>query len=78
LDNLLTILKSGSVNRKPVVVKNIEDARNLADTLPTDKICPIFTVSSVTGDGIDLLTAFIGLLRPRDSNKSIKSPTDPI
>jgi GTPase len=35
-------------------------------------------VSSVTGEGVNILTAFIGLLKPRENNKSIKAPTDPI
>lgn len=31
----------------------------------SERICPIFSVSNVTGEGLDLLTMFLNLLTPR-------------
>jgi len=78
MDNLMKILKSGGCNRKPIVVKTDEDLSTCAGALATDRICPIFTVSSVSGENIDKLTKFISLLRNRNqTNKFIKSTNEP-
>lgn len=78
-ETLMTILKSGGVNRKPIVVKTEEDIKTCAETLSTDRICPIFYCSSVSGEGVDSLISFISLLKNRDStNKLLRPPTDPV
>lgn len=77
-ETLMTILKSGGVNRKPIVVKTEEDIKTCAETLSTDRICPIFYVSSVSGEGVDSLISFISLLNNRNStNKLLRPATDP-
>lgn len=79
LETLLKILKSGGCNRKPIMIKTNEDLTTCAEALATDRICPIFSVSSVTGENIDKLTQFISLLNNRNqTNKFIKSTEDPI
>jgi GTPase len=78
-ETLMAILKSGNVNRKPIMVKTEEEIQISAKGLGTDKICPIFRVSSVTNDGVPELTKFMGLLKSRNkTNKLIKSPSDPV
>ena len=79
MDTLMKILKSGGCNRKPVVVKTDEEIKVCAGALATDRICPIFTCSSVTGQNIDKVIQFIGLLNDRsEANKSIKSTEDSV
>lgn len=51
----------------PVLVKTQKDAQRIKDKMATGKICPIFSVSNFTGDGIELLRNFLGAL-----NKPIK------
>ena len=51
-DTLIKILKSPGCNRMPVVVKPDDDVAPYALALDKDKICPIFSVSNVTGEGI--------------------------
>ena len=47
--------------------------------IQTNEICPIFQVSSMTGQGYDLLTQFINSLKSRKSQmKSIGSDQDPL
>ena len=79
MDALMKILKSGGCNRKPVVVNTDEEIKVCAGALTTDRICPIFTCSSVTGQNIDKLIQFIGLLTDRNqTNKMVNSVDDPI
>lgn len=78
-ETLMTILKSGGVNRKPIVVKSNEDIKTCADSLISDRICPIFYCSNVTGEGIESLITFISFLKNRNTtNKLLRSPSDPV
>jgi len=43
----------------PVLVKNKDDVIQVAKSVAQGKICPIFTVSSLSGDGIDHLRNFL-------------------
>ena len=46
----------------PVHIKTAADVDKVTDTVATGKICPIFTVSSCTGEGIDVLRTFMSKL----------------
>ena len=65
LSDLGAILRTPAVNRKPIVVKSHGEVEAVAETLASGKICPIFTVSCVTGDNMDNLTRFMYLLKTR-------------
>lgn len=58
-------------------VTNSKEAITCADAILGDKICPIFQVSSVTGEGVEDLRTFISYLKPRHienaSNSIIKT-----
>lgn len=78
-ETLLKILRSGGCNRMPIMIKTEEEVIKCASALATDRICPIFSCSSVSGEGIDRLTHFISLLNNRNhTNKFIKSVDEPI
>lgn len=64
-DTLIKILKSPGANRMPVVVKPDDDVLPYALSLDKDKICPIFSISNVTGEGIEKLKLFLSLLTSR-------------
>ncbi len=79
LDSLLKILKGGGVNRKPIIIRSEEDVPAGAEGLGSDRICPIFSCSCVTGEGMDKIVKFISLLSNRNkTNKFIKSFDSPI
>lgn len=79
LESLMKILKSGGVNRKPMMVKTNQDVTFGAENLWSDRICPVFSCSSVNLDGIDKLTRFISLLTNRNkTNKLIRSVDSPV
>jgi GTPase len=49
INTLLKILKSPQVAKTPMLVGQEDDVTVLAKSLPSKKMCPIFTVSNVTG-----------------------------
>jgi len=68
---LTYLLKHGNnlSQLQPYVVQKEEDLVKAADMFIEKSICPIFAVSCVTGENIDLLKKFLNILPPRLSNK---------
>ncbi|CAF5134018.1 unnamed protein product [Rotaria sp. Silwood1] len=68
---LTYLLKHGnsSTHLLPYVVQTEEDLVKSADMFVEKTICPIFAVSCVTGENIDLLKKFLNILSPRLSTK---------
>lgn len=61
---LVKVLKSPGCRLKPVFVKNEGMAAELATNFTSEKAAPIFTLSSVTGESLDLLKTFLNVVRP--------------
>ncbi|KAG0076275.1 hypothetical protein BGZ90_008910 [Linnemannia elongata] len=59
---LTKILKSAGCRKIPMFVKTHEDVVVTAGNFVSDRICPIFQVSNVTGEGLDLLKNFLNVL----------------
>ena len=60
LQVITRILKSGAAGRKmPMVVKTEDDVVTAAREVGNKKMVPIFFVSNVTGEGIDMLKQFL-------------------
>ncbi|KAF9958370.1 hypothetical protein BGZ72_000436 [Mortierella alpina] len=59
---LTKILKSAGCRKIPMFVKSHEDVVVTAGNFVSDRICPIFQVSNVTGVGLDLLKNFLNVL----------------
>lgn len=80
IEELKSLLKTNAVNRKPVMVTNDSEIQICADALVSDRICPIFVVSSVSGENIERLSKFIYLLKTRnlynDMIGSIDAPVE--
>jgi len=64
LRQLEAILKSPGVKRVPLRVQEGDDAITAASNLGSRQVTPIFTVSCVTGQHLDLLKQFLNLLPP--------------
>jgi GTPase len=71
LDDLKKILKTNAVNRKPLMITSEAEVQKAAEAILTDKICPIFAVSSVTGESMNLLTRFLFLIQSRNHINSM-------
>lgn len=62
-------------NTTTKVMRTREDVINLHDKIVSNRIVPIFLVSSVSGKNIDLLTLFLNLVQPTiifDPNKYVR------
>ena len=59
-----TIAKCLRANGKmPYPVKDLTQAETAADSIVSDRVVPVFAMSSVTGQGVDLLRTFVNRLR---------------
>lgn len=62
INTLTKILKGSFCNLKPILVKDAKNLDKISESLPSKTICPIFSVSNVSGAGIELLKQFISKL----------------
>lgn len=69
LQNLESLLKQVGSRRVPLVIKNIDDVITAGANQLTENVVPIFCVSSVTGEGLELLLKFLHVLPPGISTK---------
>lgn len=71
------ILKSPGCRKTPVFVKSSEVAVRLSTTFGQEKLCPIFQISNVTGEGLDYVRTFLNLLPASESDKAKFAPDEP-
>jgi GTPase len=57
------ILKSPGIKKITVFVKDMDDVLLSSQNIFSDRICPVFQVSNVSGVGLDLLVKFLNLLQ---------------
>ncbi|KAE8350970.1 P-loop containing nucleoside triphosphate hydrolase protein [Aspergillus coremiiformis] len=65
LSQLNKILKSPGARKIPIFVKDMEQTINTATQFVSQRICPIFQVSNVTGENLDLVRTFLNILPHR-------------
>jgi len=81
LDYITKVLKSTGTQKLPVVVRESDDIEVYAESILFDRICPIFCVSNVTGEGIKQLRLFMSMLMSRSGqqlNTTFKSSSDKV
>ncbi|KAF9474221.1 GTP-binding protein 1 [Pholiota conissans] len=62
IKQVVKILKSPGCRKNPVFVQSMETAVEIATSFGSEKLCPIFQISNVTGQGLDFVRAFLNLL----------------
>ncbi|KXS18255.1 P-loop containing nucleoside triphosphate hydrolase protein [Gonapodya prolifera JEL478] len=62
ITQITKILKSAGCRKIPMFVKNEADVVDVVDKFVSERICPIFQVSNVTGVGLPPLLLFLNLL----------------
>ncbi|KAJ3187574.1 hypothetical protein HK101_009353 [Irineochytrium annulatum] len=62
IKQLSKILKSSGCRKIPIFVKTVGDVLIAASSFISERICPIFMVSNITGEGLDLLKLFLNVL----------------
>ena len=67
------------VKRSAEIIRPEDDMNKVASLFKTGSICPIFSISNVTEEGLPILKAFLSVLNSRiNSNPMFKSPKDPV
>ncbi|KAF9501481.1 GTP-binding protein 1 [Pleurotus eryngii] len=66
---VVKILKSPGCRKVPVFVKSTEVAVELAQCFGREKLCPIFQLSNVTGEGLDHFRTFLNLLPSSEADE---------
>ncbi|EQK99147.1 hypothetical protein G6O67_001400 [Ophiocordyceps sinensis] len=56
------IMRSPSARKVPTFIKNRDDCINTATQFVSHRICPVFQVSNVTGENLDLVRTFLNIL----------------
>ncbi|KAF2885616.1 hypothetical protein ILUMI_20558 [Ignelater luminosus] len=69
LQSLESFLKQVGSRRLPLVIKNLDDVITAGANQLKENVVPIFCVSSVTGEGLELLLRFLYVLPPGASSK---------
>ena len=69
ISQLSKILKSQGCRKLPFFIKSKNDVIKTALNFTGERICPIFMVSNVTGEGIDLLRLFLNVVPSRIANE---------
>ncbi|XP_050313463.1 GTP-binding protein 2 isoform X2 [Anthonomus grandis grandis] len=67
--NLESFLKQVGSRRVPLVISSVDDVITAGANQLCENVVPIFCVSSVTGEGLELLTKFLYVLPPGCSTK---------
>ncbi|KAI9282677.1 P-loop containing nucleoside triphosphate hydrolase protein [Sporodiniella umbellata] len=62
IKELNKILKSKSCRKIPLFVQNNHDVVMTAQNFVSERLCPVFQVSNVTGQGLDLVRNFLNIL----------------
>ena len=62
MKKMRTILKSNNVQKLPFRIRNMGDVMSAVKNIQGGRVVPVFRVSNVTGEGLDLLKSFLNLL----------------
>ncbi|KAL2261525.1 hypothetical protein VTK26DRAFT_3991 [Humicola hyalothermophila] len=62
ITQITRILKSPGARKIPIFIKTHEEAINTATQFVSQRICPIFQISNVTGENLNLVRSFLNIL----------------
>lgn len=62
INQITKILKSPGARKIPIFIKDREECINTATQFISQRICPVFQVSNVTGANLDLVRTFLNIL----------------
>jgi GTPase len=73
ITQITRILKSPGARKIPILIKNHEETVTTATQFVSQRICPIFQVSNVTGECLDLVRTFLNIL-PHHGHYDAQAP----
>ncbi|KAJ2347251.1 hypothetical protein GGF43_004798, partial [Coemansia sp. RSA 2618] len=77
LKQLSRILRSSGCRKLPVAVSDHKSVVMAASRFVNQRVCPVFQISNVTGEGVDLLKTFLNILPLAGSNSGSSSSVTP-
>lgn len=79
ITTLTKIMESKQAGKQVNIINDKSDMQICAKAMPSNQTCPIFSISNVTGEGLDKLKEFLGLISSRVSiSGQFGLPTDPV
>lgn len=79
ISTLTKIMESKQAGKQVNIITDKSDMQICAKAMPSNQTCPIFSISNVTGEGLDKLKEFLGLISSRVSiSGQFGLPTDPV
>ncbi|KAJ7770235.1 GTP-binding protein 1 [Mycena maculata] len=78
IKQVVKILKSPGCRKTPVFVKSVETAVEISTSFGKDRLCPIFLVSNVTGEGLDFVRTFLNLLPSSETDQEKFAVNQPL
>ncbi|KAJ7287523.1 GTP-binding protein 1 [Mycena rebaudengoi] len=78
IKQVVKILKSPGCRKNPVFVKTVETAVEVATAFGKDRLCPIFQVSNVTGEGLNFVRTFLNLLPSSEADRDKFASNQPL
>nr|KAJ3423176.1 hypothetical protein HK105_000991 [Polyrhizophydium stewartii] len=77
INQLVKILKSPGCRKIPMFIRTVGDVLMASANFISERVCPVFQVSNVSGEGLDLLKLFLNLLHANSNNKyDAKAPVE--
>ncbi|KAJ3286361.1 Short integuments 2, mitochondrial [Borealophlyctis nickersoniae] len=77
IKQLTKILKSSGCRKIPMFIKTVGDVLVTAGHFISERICPIFQVSNVSGESLDLLKMFLNIVNANGGGKyDVKQPVE--
>jgi GTPase len=73
IQQITRILKSPGARKIPIFIKNRQECIDTATQFISQRICPIFQVSNVTGECLDLVRTFLNIL-PHHGHYDAEAP----
>lgn len=68
LKSLNKLLRSPGSRKTPILINNIDDLYLASQNFFGGRVCPIFKVSNVTGENLDMVRTFLNILPLRRQN----------
>ncbi|RCI16443.1 hypothetical protein L249_2470 [Ophiocordyceps polyrhachis-furcata BCC 54312] len=75
MTQIVKMLKSPGARKVPSLISSREEAVETASRFVSSRICPVFHVSNVTGQGLDLVRAFLNML-PQHGRQNSDAPLE--
>ncbi|PFH62295.1 hypothetical protein XA68_14290 [Ophiocordyceps unilateralis] len=73
MTQIVKVLRSPGARKVPALISSREEAVETAARFVSHRICPVFHVSNVTGQGLDLVRAFLNML-PQHGRQNPDAP----